>query len=100
LLLCIDGAATILSPQPSFDLTHLLCFYCRVAIDLRLAPATVTMDKLISEGQVRAHTVGPQGLHHGWSTARAVIVQAGTFDFVFIDADKTNYDAYCTCDHC
>ncbi len=50
-------------------------------IDLRLAPGVESMDKLIAEVQSFALLTILQG-------------KSGTFDFVFIDADKPNYDHY------
>ena len=51
-------------------------------IELHLAPALETLDRLLAPGQAGGQAGGQGGS------------QAGSFDFAFIDADKTNYDAY------
>lgn len=61
----------------------------RHKIDLRIAPAIETLDALLAGG-ADARRGGPDAAAH----AGAVGAAAGTFDLVFIDADKTNYDAY------
>jgi len=68
-----DGCIVACDVSQEFtDIGHIYWEKAGVAdkIDLRLAPAIDTLDRLIAEGQ------------------------AGYFDFAFIDADKTNYDAY------
>jgi caffeoyl-CoA O-methyltransferase len=73
LALPVDGS--IVACDVSEEWTAVARRYWREAgvahkIELRLAPATETLDELLAQGQ------------------------AGTFDFAFIDADKTNYLAY------
>ncbi len=73
--LALPGDGRIIACDVSEDYTAVAKRYWKEAgvsdkIDLRLAPALQTLDALID--------------------AR----QAGTFDFMFIDADKTNYDNY------
>ena len=69
------GAAEIVACDISDEWTSIARRYWREAgvdrkVDLRLRPATQTLDDLIALGQ------------------------AGGFDFAFIDADKANYDNY------
>jgi len=73
--LALPGDGRIIACDVSEDYTAVAKRYWKEAgvsdkIDLRLAPALQTLDALID--------------------AR----QAGTFDFMFIDADKTNYENY------
>ncbi len=73
--LALPGDGRIIACDVSEDYTAVAKRYWKEAgvsdkIDLRLAPALQTLDALID--------------------AR----QSGTFDFMFIDADKTNYDNY------
>ncbi len=51
-------------------------------IELHLAPALETLDRLLAPGPAGDQAGSPAG------------GQAGSFDFAFIDADKANYDAY------
>jgi predicted O-methyltransferase YrrM len=73
LALPVDGQ--LIACDVNQDFTAIARRYWEMAgvsdkIDLHLAPALETLDKLLAANQ------------------------AGTFDFVFIDADKTNYSAY------
>jgi predicted O-methyltransferase YrrM len=73
--LALPSDGTILACDVSAEFTDIGRPYWDKAgvadkIDLRIAPATDTLDALLDEGY------------------------AGTFDFAFIDADKNNYDAY------
>jgi caffeoyl-CoA O-methyltransferase len=65
----------IIACDNNAEFTNIACGYWQKAgleskINLRLAPALETLDQLIAEGQ------------------------SNSFDFVFIDADKSNYDNY------
>jgi caffeoyl-CoA O-methyltransferase len=69
------AAAHLLACDISEEWTAKACGYWRAAgvedvIDLQLGPAAETMDARLAEGET------------------------GTYDFGFIDADKTGYDAY------
>lgn len=73
--LALPADGRIVACDVSEEYTSLARGYWREAgvedrIDLRLGPATQTLEQLVRDGA-------------GW-----------TFDFAFIDADKTNYDAY------
>jgi caffeoyl-CoA O-methyltransferase len=73
--LALPPEGKIIACDVSEEYTSVARRYWQVAgvadkIDLRLAPAIDTLDRLLAEGQ------------------------AGTFDFAFIDADKNNYEGY------
>ena len=73
--LAMPADGTLIACDVSEDWTSMGKRYWQEAgvankIDLRIAPANVTLDALLAGGR------------------------AGTFDFVFIDADKPNYDGY------
>lgn len=73
--LALPADGTIVACDVSEEFTAIARRYWRAAeveqkIELHLAPATATLDRLLAEGQ------------------------AECFDFAFIDADKGNYDGY------
>ncbi|QIR37456.1 SAM-dependent methyltransferase [Tolypothrix sp. PCC 7910] len=73
--LALPSDGKIVACDVSEEFTAIACRYWQQAgvaekIDLHIAPALDTLDKLLQAGE------------------------AGTFDFAFIDADKSNYDAY------
>jgi predicted O-methyltransferase YrrM len=73
--LALPRDGTVVACDVSEDYTAIARRYWAEAgvaskIDLRIAPAVETLDRLLADGQ------------------------AGTFDFAFIDADKPNYDSY------
>lgn len=73
--LALPADGTIVACDVSEEFTAIARRYWRAAeveqkIELHLAPASATLDRLLTEGQ------------------------AERFDFAFIDADKGNYDAY------
>jgi predicted O-methyltransferase YrrM len=72
---CLPSDGKLIACDVSEDYTRMARRYWREAgvehkIDLRLAPAIETLDRLLQEGH------------------------EGTVDFAFIDADKQNYDLY------
>jgi len=73
--LALPPDGKIIACDVSEEHTAIACRYWQKAgvadkIDLRLAPALETLDRLLADGQ------------------------AETFDFAFIDADKVNYEGY------
>ncbi|MEO1591419.1 MAG: class I SAM-dependent methyltransferase [Cyanobacteria bacterium J06632_22] len=73
--LALPADGTLIACDKSEEYTDIARRYWQTAgvtdkIDLRIAPATETLAQLIDDGQ------------------------AGTFDFAFIDADKSGYDQY------